>query len=322
MRRAFSDTLLKMAREDDSVIFLTGDLGFGVFDEFIAAFPRRYVNVGVAEAQLVDCAAGLALEGWRPIVYSIASFMTGRAYEQIRVAIGYHQLPVVVVGAGGGYTYADAGVTHHAKEDLALMALVANMTVVAPGDPTEVTALLPQLVHAAGPSYIRIGRFGEPRFESPAPIEVGRARALRSGERVAILTTGNSVIHALQAVDRLAEEGIHPFLCHFHTVRPIDQAALGMLSDRADSFVIVEDHGAQGGLAAAVAAWCLENARAPRVARLGPDDGLVLGNPKQDMLRKERGFDSDGIMNACRRLWRRSGDRNVEPAPGNATATQ
>ena len=131
MRRAFGDTLLKIATEDPSVVFLTGDLGFGVFDEFIRLFPRRYINVGVAEAQLVDCAAGLALEGWKPIVYSIASFMTGRAFEQIRLAIGYHQLPVVVVGAGGGYLYADAGVTHHAKEDLALMALVPGMNVVA-----------------------------------------------------------------------------------------------------------------------------------------------------------------------------------------------
>src|ERR1051325_2288870 len=130
MRRAFGDALVKAAQDDDRVIFLTGDLGFGVFDEFIARFPRRYVNVGVAEAQLVDCAAGLALEGWRPIVYSIASFMTGRAYEQIRLAVGYHRLPVVVVGAGGGYTYANAGVTHHAKEDLALMSLIANMVVV------------------------------------------------------------------------------------------------------------------------------------------------------------------------------------------------
>lgn len=322
MRRAFSDTLLKIAKEDEFIVFLTGDLGFGVFDEFIAAFPRRYINVGVAEAQLVDCAAGLALEGWRPIVYSIASFMTGRAYEQIRVAIGYHQLPVVVVGAGGGYTYADAGVTHHAKEDLALMALVANMTVVAPGDPNEVAALMPQLLRAAGPSYIRIGRFGEPRFDLPEPIEIGRARHLRRGERVAILTTGGSVIHALQAVERLAEEGMRPSLCHFHTVRPIDAAALRALIDRADSFVLVEDHGAQGGLAAAVAAWCLENGRAPHVVRLGPDDGLVLGNPKQDQLRKERGFDSDGIMNACRRLWRRSGAGGIETAPGRAAATQ
>jgi transketolase len=291
MRRAFSDTLLELAKKDERIIFLTGDLGFGVFDEF------------VAEAQLVECAAGLALEGWRPVVYSIASFMTGRAFEQIRLAIGYHGLPVVVVGAGGGYTYADAGVTHHAKEDLALMALVAGMTVVAPGDPNEVIELMPQLLRASGPSYIRIGRFGEARFTSPEPIALGRARLLRRGERVAVITTGSAVIPALEAIDRLADDQIRPVLCHFHTVHPIDKIALGAVADHVDAFVLVEEHGAQGGLAAAVGAWCLEHRAAPRVIRLGPGDDLVLGNPTLNQLRREAGFDADGIVNACRRLW-------------------
>jgi transketolase len=303
VRRAFSDTLLNLARADDSVIFLTGDLGFGVFDDFIAAFPKRYINVGVAEAHLVDCAAGLALEGWRPIVYSIASFMTGRAYEQIRLSVGYHKLPVTVVGAGGGYLYGDAGVTHHAKEDLGLMALVAGMTVVAPGDPNEVEQLLPQLTALAGPSYIRIGRFGEPRFEAPAPIRVGQARVLREGKRVGIATTGTTVIQALAAVDLLASEGINPVLCHFHTVRPIEADALDRLLANVDSLVIVEEHGLQGGLGAAVAQRCVETGRLPHIVRLGPGDDLVFGNPKQAELRQELGFDAHGIAQTCRRLW-------------------
>lgn len=303
MRRAFSNALVKAAQEDPRVIFLTGDLGFGVFDEFIAKFPKRYINVGVAEAQLVDCAAGLALEGWRPIVYSIASFMTGRAYEQIRLAIGYHRLPVVVVGAGGGYTYADAGVTHHAKEDLALMSLISEMAVVAPGDPNEVTELLPQLLRLDRPSYIRIGRFGEPSFQSPAPIAVGRARVLRRGERLAVVTTGNAVIWALEAADALANEGIRPTLCHFHTVRPLDTESLAEVADGVDHLVVIEEHGAQGGLGTAVAGWCAANRADCGFHRLGPGDDLVLGNPKQAQLRKEGGFDADAIAAACRRLW-------------------
>jgi transketolase len=303
VRRAFSDTLLKLARADDSVIFLTGDLGFGVFDDFIAAFPKRYINVGVAEAHLVDCAAGLALEGWRPIVYSIASFMTGRAYEQIRVSVGYHKLPVTIVGAGGGYLYADAGVTHHAKEDLGLMALVAGMTVVAPGDPNEVEQLLPQLTALGGPSYIRIGRFGEPRFEATAPIKVGQARVLREGKRVGIVTTGTTVIQALAAVDQLASEGIDPVLCHFHTVHPIQADALDHLLAKVHSLVVVEEHGVQGGLGAAVAQRCVQSSRLPHIVRLGPGDDLVLGNPKQAELRQELGFDAHGIARTCRRLW-------------------
>jgi transketolase len=306
VRRAFSNALVKAAEDDPRVIFLTGDLGFGVFDEFIEKFPQRYINVGVAEAQLVDCAAGLALEGWRPVVYSIASFMTGRAYEQIRLAIGYHRLPVLVVGAGGGYTYADAGVTHHAKEDLALMSLIAEMTIVAPGDPNEVTELLPQLLRLDRPSYIRIGRFGEPRFESPAPIELGRGRLLGRGERVALLTTGNAVIWALEAVEILAGEGIRPSLCHFHTVRPIDSDALSAVAGQVDHLIVVEEHGAQGGLGAAVSGWCAATGARQGFHRLGPGDELILGNPKQAQLRKEGGFDAEAIAAACRRLWHAS----------------
>ena len=107
MRRAFADVLMKIAENNPRVVFLTGDLGYEVFDEFRDTFGPRYVNVGVAEAQLVCCAAGLAKEGWKPIVYSIGSFMTGRPFEQLRVSVSYPNLPVVVVGAGAGYTYAD-----------------------------------------------------------------------------------------------------------------------------------------------------------------------------------------------------------------------
>ena len=159
MRKAFAEALFQAAEKDPRVIFLTGDLGFGTFDAYQAKFGPRYVNVGVAEAQLVNAAAGLALEGWRPIIYSIASFATGRPFEQIRISVGYAGLPVVIIGAGGGYTYASSGVTHHAGEDLGLMSLIPGMTVVAPGDPNEVTQLLPQLLKLDGPSYLRVGKY-------------------------------------------------------------------------------------------------------------------------------------------------------------------
>src|SRR3989338_5271951 len=144
MRHAFAETLTRLAAEDPQLVFLTGDMGFQMFDEFKRRYGPRYVNVGVAEAQLINAAAGLALEGWRPVAYSIASFLTARPFEQIRVSVNYHNLPVLIVGAGGGYAYAASGVTHHAADDLALMAVLPNMRVVAPGDPNEVAKLVPQ----------------------------------------------------------------------------------------------------------------------------------------------------------------------------------
>ncbi len=306
MRRAFADTLLRAADEDDRVIFLTGDLGFQVFDEFQEKFGRRYVNVGVAEAQLVDCAAGLALEGWRPIVYSIASFMTGRAFEQIRVSVCYHNLPVVVVGAGGGYTYASSGVTHHAKEDLGLMCLLPNITVVAPGSPDEVSQLLPQLLKQDGPSYIRIGRYGEPQYDSVTPVVIGKAQVIREGERVAIITTGGQVIQGLEAADQLETEGILPVVCQMHTVRPLDRDTLDRLAGKVGTFVIVEEHGTTGGMGTAINAWRAEWDGDIRIIRLGPDDGLVLGNPEQNEVQHRFNYDAHSIADACRQAWNSS----------------
>lgn len=300
MRRAFSDSLLRLAKVHSRLVFLTGDLGFQVFDEFRDKNPGRYINVGVAEAQLVDCAAGLALAGWRPIVYSIASFMTGRAFEQIRVAVSYHNLPVIVVGAGGGYVYGTSGVTHHAKEDLGLMSLLPNMTVVAPGDPFEVEQLLPQLLEHNGPSYIRIGRFGEPRYEASAPVQLGRARLLRPGEGVGVLTTGAEALRAIAAWDVLSLEGAPPCVYQFHTVRPLDTDTLDDLARRFHTLVVVEEHSATGGLRAAINSWKADGNVSIRVVGLGPDDGLALGNPDQEELRARYGYDAESIIRACR----------------------
>ena len=164
-------------------------------------------------------------------------------------------------------------------------------------------ALLPQLSRHPGPSYLRIGRFGERRFESPAPIEVGRARMLRSGERLAILTTGASVIQALEAAESLAQEDIRPFLCHFHTVHPLDTTALETLAEHVEALVVVEEHGLQGGLGAAVSQWCTFTGHALRMVRLGPGDELVIGNPKQEEIRRRFGSDGQGIVETCRRHW-------------------
>lgn len=304
MRRAFAESLLLAAEGDPRVIFLTADLGFGTFDAFQARFGPRYVNVGVAEAQLVCAAAGLALEGWRPIVYSIASFATGRPFEQIRVSLGYARLPVVVVGAGGGYTYASSGVTHHAGEDLGLMSLVPDMTVVAPGDPYEVSQLLPQLLKLKGPSYFRIGKYGEPAYQAESPVTLGRGRKLRDGNDVALICTGQIASTVLDAVEYLKPQGVVPAVYQFHTVQPLDTSLLDSLRERVHTIVVVEEHLPVGGLAAAVSAWRASCRSGPQIVRLGPPRALVLGNPTVNEMRARLGFDATGIADTCRRLCR------------------
>jgi len=321
MRKAFAESLLQAAEADPRVIFLTADLGYGTFDVFQAKFGSRYVNVGVAEAQLVCAAAGLALEGWRPIIYSIASFATGRPFEQIRVSLGYPGLPVVVVGAGGGYTYASSGVTHHSGEDLGLMSLVPNMTVVAPGDPHEITQLLPQLLKLKGPSYLRIGKYGEPAYQAEAKVILGHGRVLREGQEVALVCTGQIASTVVQAVDSLKAEGITPAVYQFHTVQPLDLSLLDSISERVHTIVVVEEHLPVGGLSAAVSAWRALRENGPRMVRLGPPHALVLGNPTVNEMRQRMGIDSAAISETCRRLCRSGNVRAPKGAAVSAIAT-
>jgi len=284
-------------------MFLTGDLGFQLFDEFAEKHGPRYLNVGVAEAQLVCCAAGLALEGWRPLAYSIGSFITGRPFEQIKVSVSYPGLPVVIIGAGGGYTYSASGVTHHAPNDLALMSSLPGMTVVAPGDPNELSQLLPQLLELPGPSYFRIGRFGEPTYAAEAPVKLGQARLLRDGERVGIISTGDIAADVVESVDALAAEGIEPLVYQFHTVKPLDTAALDLIADKVETLIVVEEHTPLGGLFSSVSAWRSVKKTGPTLVRLGAPDELILGNPEREELRSRINCDVASITNACRSAW-------------------
>jgi transketolase len=303
MRKAFAETLIEVAEENPRVIFLTGDLGFQVFDEFKEKFGPRYVNVGVAEAEMVLAAAGLAFEGWRPIAYSIASFATGRAFEQIRISVNYPDLPVVIVGAGGAFTYSKSGITHHAVEDAALMSLLSNMTVVLPGDPNEVKELFPQLFKIKGPSYIRIGRYGEPEYKSDSPIILGKGRLLKDGEKVAIVSTGDMAVAALEACTELKSENIFPMIMQFHTVKPLDVSLLSKVSENVDTIIIAEEQSPWGGLNSAINNWKNEAEKDVKIIRLGPPDKLALGNLKRDELRLRMGYNPESIFKVCKKAW-------------------
>lgn len=303
MRRAFSKTLVQVAGDNDRVVFLTGDLGFQVFDEFEQRFGPRYVNAGVAEAQLMCAAAGLAIEGWRPVAYSIASFATARPFEQIRISICYPRLPVVIVGAGGGYTYSSSGVTHHAADDLALMSFLPGMTVVAPGCPDEICQLFPQLLDLDGPSYLRIGKFGEADYHVEAPALIGKARLLKEGEKVAIICTGDIIHVAMKAVEHLYAKDVRPLLYQMHTVKPLDTGVLNSLIDKVSTIIVVEEHLPNGGLASAVSLWRTARKAGPVIVRLGAPDEMILGNPSRDELYHRIGIDEDAIAGACLKAW-------------------
>ena len=205
MRDAFAQELTLAAGEDPRVVMLSGDIGNRLFDKYKAAHPGRFFNCGVAEANMVTLAAGLAREGLRPIVYTITPFVTMRVMEQIRLDLCYHELPVIVVGVGAGLSYSALGPTHHSMEDIACLRALPKMTVVCPGDPVEGRlALRAALKIEKGPVYLRMGKKGEPVVHREAPdFRIGRALVLKPGRDVALLATGTILPEALAAaVDR------------------------------------------------------------------------------------------------------------------------
>ena len=277
MRTAFAETLCELAAADERVWLLTGDLGFSVLEPFRDAFPKRYVNVGVAEQNLAGIAAGLASCGKIPFMYSIANFPTVRCLEQIRNDICYNELPVKIVAVGGGFAYGPQGYTHHGVEDLAVMRALPNMTVVAPGDPVESALATRALLDVRGPCYLRLGKAREPVVHAEPPsFRIGRAIIVRNGEDLTLICTGGMLAHSIKTARTLAaEHGIAARVLSMHTLRPLDTGAVHAAACETGGIVTVEEHSITGGLGSAVAE-VLAEAGPPGVAfrRFGVPDGM------------------------------------------------
>jgi len=303
VKLAFVDKLTELAEADPNIMLLTGDLGFQIFDGFIEKHGPRYINVGVAEANMIDTAAGLAHVGRRPVAYSIASFATTRCFEQIKLSVAYAGLPVVIVGAGGGYGYCENGPTHHAGEDLALMCSLPGMTVVAPGDAGEVQQLLSQVMKLSGPAYFRIGRGREPVYHADAPVVLGKARLLQQGERIAVLSTGEIAGQLVEALKICRDQDMSPLAYQYHTVKPFDAETLAHIAERVDAIVTIEEHVPFGGFGAQVACHLSAQSHHPVLKRLSVADEFVLGGPHKDQMRRDYGLDAQGIAETLMALW-------------------
>jgi transketolase len=204
MRNAFIDELVNHASVNDRIALIVGDLGFSVVEPFADRFPERFINAGVAEQNMMGLAAGMASEGYHVFVYSIANFPTFRCAEQIRNDVDYHRLPVTVVAVGGGLAYGNLGYSHHAVQDYGLMRLMPNMLIAAPGDPMEVRACMRYLMANPQPSYLRLGKAGEPCFHSIVPkVEPGKWLQVSAGEGdKTLLTTGAPLAYASQWIEK------------------------------------------------------------------------------------------------------------------------
>ena len=297
MRTAFADTVRLLARDDPRVYLLTGDVGFGVFEPFAEEFPDRYINVGVAEANLAGVAAGLALSGKRPFIYSIGNFPTLRCLEQVRNDICYNAANVKIVSVGGGLSYGQLGATHHATEDLAVMRALPGMTVIAPADPVETALAVRAAYEHPDPVYLRLNRAGDPVVHRTAPeFRLGQAISVRSGNDVTLIACGGIVPNALAAAEVLAAEGIECSVLSMHTLKPIDAAAVLQAASETGLIITIEEHSIVGGLGSAVSEVLTEaGGLGARLSRLALPDAFSHLVGSQDYLRGAHGLSADGI---------------------------
>ncbi|MCR4411783.1 MAG: hypothetical protein NUV77_05075 [Thermoguttaceae bacterium] len=254
MRTAFVETLVRLARRDERIWLLTGDLGYSVLEGFAREFPGRFVNAGVAEQNLTGVAAGLALSGKIVFTYSIANFPTLRCLEHLRNDVCHHRANVKVVAVGGGLAYGSQGYTHFGVEDLAVMRAMPYMTVVAPGDPIEARLATEAIAQTDGPCYLRLGKAGEPVVHRTTPaFRLGKAIGLRDGTDATLIATGAALKPAADAAELLDRQGVFVRVLSMPTVKPLDEAAVCAAARETGLVGVVEEHGPIGGLADAVA---------------------------------------------------------------------
>ena len=302
MRTAFIKELCALAEVDERIWLVCGDLGYSVLEEFADRFPKRFLNAGVAEQNMTGIAAGLALSGKTVFTYSIANFPVMRCLEQIRNDICYHNLNVKVVAVGGGLAYGSHGYTHHAVEDLAVMSVMPNITVIAPGDPAEARAAARALVATPGPAYLRLGKAGEPVVhQQPIEFKIGQAIFIRDGSDMTLVSTGGMLATVVDAARHLSLAGVSARVLSMPTLVPFDALAITKAAQETRAIMTVEEHG-MGGLgtqtAEVLAALAASTPFMP--VRLGRAPLKSAGS--QTQLRSEQGLSVDGIVSSAERL--------------------
>lgn len=303
MRTAFIEEVTKLAEKDKNVWLITGDLGFSVFDDFKNKFPDQYLNVGVAEQNLISIAAGLAMSGKKVFVYSISTFMSMRPLEQIRNDLCYQNLSVYLIGGGSTFSYSTFGCTHFALEDIGLMRILPNMAVVSPGDPLEVRALIRDIYKRNSPAYMRIAKKGEPVVHtSQDRISLGKATKVFEGKDAAILVCGRQLPNALSAASALKKEGINCRVLSFHTVKPLDVETILKAAKETDGLIIVEEHFRIGGLSSAVAETLVINGLSIPMISVSISDEFPKGSGSQDYFLKKYDLTPEGIANAVKKV--------------------
>lgn len=252
MRDSFVNSIYKVTKINNNVLCIVGDIGAFLLRYYIKDFPSNYYNLGAAEANMVGVAAGLAMSGKIPFVYTITPFITARVYEQIKLDVCYNGANVKLVGVGSGVSYGTMGSTHHSLEDIAIMRALPNMVIFSPSDPREVEEAVFAAIKHNGPVYIRLTLSSNPLDYKRGNFKIGKARIVKKGTDAAIIATGDMVSIANEAAEVLKKSKINCYVINIHTIKPIDEILVKKLSRECKAIVSIEEHSVIGGLGSAV----------------------------------------------------------------------
>lgn len=295
-RESYGNALKALGEENPNVVVLDADLAgatkTGVFKK---AFPERFFDCGIAECNMVSIAAGIATTGKIPFCSSFAMFAAGRAYEQVRNAVGYPHLNVKIGATHAGISVGEDGATHQCNEDIALMRTIPGMVIINPADDVEARAAVKAAAEYVGPVYLRFGRMAVPVFNDEATykFEIGKGIVLKEGTDVTIVATGLCVNSALEAAEKLAADGISAEVINIHTIKPLDEELILASAKKTGKVVTVEEHSIIGGLGSAVCDVLSEKLPTP-VKKLGVNDTYCESGPAAKLVEKYR-LDSVGV---------------------------
>ena len=293
-RQAYGEALIELVEKNDKVVVLDADLANATQTCKVAkAHPEKFYNCGIAEANMVDIAAGMSTMGLIPYCSSFAMFAAGRAYEQIRNSIAYPHFNVKICATHAGVSVGEDGGSHQSIEDIGLMRLIPGMTVIVPADANEARKATFALAEFQGPAYMRLARLATPVFGEDYPFEIGKANVLREGKDVAVFACGLMVNEALEAAKLLSAEGIEISVINVHTIKPIDAACVTEYAQKCGNVVTVEEHSVIGGLGDAVADVLMGKVNC-KFRKIGINDCFGQSGKAKDVLR-EYGLTADQI---------------------------
>nr|WP_319394429.1 transketolase C-terminal domain-containing protein [uncultured Desulfobacter sp.] len=297
MRQRFVHTLLRAMDHRDDIMILSGDAGLGVFDGVQKERPDAFLNMGVAEQNMASFGAGMALTGFKVVLYNIAPFVLYRCYEQVRNSICYMELPIILVGTGCGLTYAPSGMTHYSVEDIGVARTIPGLTVLSPCDPMEAAAAAQYALAADHPVYVRIAKSGEPEYHESIPMDITKPMVLKPGNDAAIVVHGPVVEEALHAREILTGEGIRTRVISVPQVHPLNNELLASVLRGVEAVVVVEEQFIGCGLGARMLMMAGQGMLPYTIRVLGiPDDGYIHDICNASTLRRHFKMDAAAVV--------------------------